>query len=72
MVDIINNTRSIDATKLKSYIAQYAALEPHRAALDPPIVNINGRDQMGLKHPVLAHFICPMDVLADFDENPEK
>ncbi|KAN0080290.1 hypothetical protein V8E55_009856, partial [Tylopilus felleus] len=72
MVDIINNTRSIDTTKLKSYIAQYVAPEPHRAALDPPIVNINGRDQMGLKHPVLTRFICPMDVLADFDENPEE
>ncbi|KAG6370181.1 hypothetical protein JVT61DRAFT_12328 [Boletus reticuloceps] len=72
MVDIINNTRSIDTTKLKSYIAQYAAPEPNKAALDPPIVNINGRDQLGLKHPVLARFICPMEALAAFDENPDK
>ncbi|KAG6374560.1 hypothetical protein JVT61DRAFT_3909 [Boletus reticuloceps] len=70
MVDIINNTRSIDATKLKSYIAQYVAPEPQKAALNPPIVNINGQDRMGLKHPVLARFICPMEALAGFDADP--
>lgn len=69
MIDIINNTILIDATKLKSYIAQYAAPEPHKAALDSPIVNINGQDRMGLKHPVLTCFICPMEVLAVFDED---
>ena len=69
MVNTINNVRSVDTTTLKSHIADYVAVDPHKKALDPPIVNTN-RDQMGLKHPILARLICPVEVLAELVKNP--
>jgi len=72
MNETIHGTRSIDATKLRTYIGQYAAPDPHKAGLDPPIINVTGREEMGLKHPVLARFICPADKLKQFMENPEE
>lgn len=72
MNETIHGTRSIDATKLRAHIGEYAAPEPHKAALDPPIVNSAGREGMGLKHPVLARFVCPADKLEQFMDNPEE
>ncbi|KAG6371164.1 hypothetical protein JVT61DRAFT_9944 [Boletus reticuloceps] len=72
MNEAIHRTRSIDAMKLRSYIGQYVALDLHEAALNPPIINITGREVMDLKHPVFMYFICPADRLKEFIENPEE
>lgn len=69
----IKATRSNDATRLKTCIAQYALPNPYKpASLDPPIINANGRAEMGLNHPILARWLCPADQLKRFDENPEQ
>ena len=69
----IKATQSNDATRLKTCIAQYALPNPYKpASLDPPIINANGRAEMGLNHPILAQWLCPADQLERFDENPEQ
>ncbi|KAG8217992.1 hypothetical protein J3R82DRAFT_6170 [Butyriboletus roseoflavus] len=68
----IHKTRLIDATKLRLSIGLYVAPDPYKAGLDPPIINSTGREEMGLKHPVLAQFICPADQLEQFMANPEE
>lgn len=69
----IKSTRSNDATRLKTYIAQYALPDPYKpASLNPPIINTNGRAEMGLNHPILARWLCPVDQLERFDENPKQ
>ncbi|KAG6372782.1 hypothetical protein JVT61DRAFT_7181 [Boletus reticuloceps] len=46
---------SNDATRLKTYITQYASPDPHKpGSLNPPIVVTNGRAELGLNHPILA------------------
>ncbi|KAG6370493.1 hypothetical protein JVT61DRAFT_11986 [Boletus reticuloceps] len=67
----IKAVRSNDATRLKTYIAQYASPDPHKpGSLNPPIVVTNGRAELGLNHPILARWLCPADQLDRFDKDP--
>ncbi|KAG9308734.1 hypothetical protein JVU11DRAFT_11522 [Chiua virens] len=68
----IHSTRSIDATSLKKQIVQYLLPDPHKEGLKPSIVNGCGQAEMGLKHPVLAHFLCPVDQLEAYDKDPAR
>ncbi|KAG8215163.1 hypothetical protein J3R82DRAFT_8666 [Butyriboletus roseoflavus] len=70
MNETIHSTRSVDTTSLKKHIAQYLPPNPHKAGLNPPIVNGSGRAEMGLKHPILARFLCPADKLGEYDRDP--
>ncbi|KIJ58069.1 hypothetical protein HYDPIDRAFT_94570 [Hydnomerulius pinastri MD-312] len=73
MNGIIRSTRSNDATRLKTVIGHYAAPDPSKAAISPPIYNGSaGRSHMGLNHPVLARYICPIEYLDEFDTDPAK
>ncbi|KAF9219980.1 hypothetical protein BS17DRAFT_810881 [Gyrodon lividus] len=67
---MIGATRSSDAARLKPHISQYAALNTFKAVLGPPIVSCNGRAEMGLNHPILTRWLCPVDALQRFDEDP--
>ena len=67
----IRHTRSNDATRLKASIGLYAAPNPQKEGLTPPIVNTSGRAEMGSNHPTLARFLCPIDSLSDFDMDME-
>ncbi|KAH7881810.1 hypothetical protein F5I97DRAFT_2000613 [Phlebopus sp. FC_14] len=67
---MIRSTRSNNATRLKTYIPQYAAPNPFKVAFNPPIVSSNGRTEMGLNHPILTRWLCPADQLQRFDEDP--
>ena len=70
MNETIHGTRSIDATSLRRYIGQYLSPDPRKAGLDPPIVSGSGRAEMGLKHPVLARMLCPVEKLDEYDNDP--
>ncbi|KAF8123643.1 hypothetical protein EV363DRAFT_1272524 [Boletus edulis] len=72
MNSIIRSTRSSDATRLKPHIAQYIPFNPFKSQIDPPIVHANGRADMGLNHPVLARFLCPVDQLERYDADVEQ
>ncbi|KAH7891070.1 hypothetical protein F5I97DRAFT_2071506 [Phlebopus sp. FC_14] len=67
---MIRSTQSNNATRLKTYIPQYAAPNPFKVAFNPPIVSSNGRAEMGLNHPILARWLCPADQLQRFNEDP--
>jgi hypothetical protein len=69
---MIKATRSSDAARLKLHIAQYTAPNPFKASFDPPIVYKNGRDEMGLNHPILARWLCPVEQLKRFDTDPTQ
>jgi len=66
MTEIIHGTRSVDSTSLKKHVAQYLPIDPHKEGIKPPIVN-GSKAEMGLKHPVLARFLCPVDRVQDYD-----
>jgi hypothetical protein len=69
---VISGTRSDDATRLKVQIGHYAAPEPLKEGLKPTIYNGGSlsRAHMGINHPVLAYFLCPISALADFNRDP--
>ncbi|KAG2139583.1 uncharacterized protein EDB93DRAFT_1106071 [Suillus bovinus] len=71
---IISGTRSDDATRLKVQIGHYAAPEPLKEALKPTIYNGGSlsRAHMGINHPVLASFLCPISALKDFNKDPAQ
>ncbi|KAG8218888.1 hypothetical protein J3R82DRAFT_4567 [Butyriboletus roseoflavus] len=68
----IRTTRSSDAIHLKPHITQYILFNPFKSQINPPIINANGRADMGLNHPVLARFLCPVDQLERFDTDIEQ
>jgi hypothetical protein len=69
----IKAIRSNDATRLKTYMAQYASPDPYKPrSLNPPIVVTNGRAKLGLNHPILARWLCPADQLDQFDKDPQQ
>ncbi|KAG1720077.1 hypothetical protein EDB19DRAFT_2044780 [Suillus lakei] len=72
MTAVISGTRSDDATCLKVQIGHYAAPEPLKEGLKPTIYNGGSlsRAHMGINHPVLASFLCPISALADFNRDP--
>ncbi|KIK80586.1 hypothetical protein PAXRUDRAFT_90592, partial [Paxillus rubicundulus Ve08.2h10] len=67
---MIGVTHSSDATHLKPHIPQYSTPNPFKAVLGPPIVSSNRRAEMGLNHPILAQWLCPVNALTRFDEDP--
>ncbi|KAG2126879.1 uncharacterized protein EDB93DRAFT_1257377 [Suillus bovinus] len=71
---IISGTRSDDATCLKVQIGHYAAPEPLKEAVKPTIYNGGSlsRVYMGINHPVLASFLCPISALKDFNKDPAQ
>ncbi|KAG1770566.1 hypothetical protein EV702DRAFT_977946, partial [Suillus placidus] len=60
------------ATRLKVQIGHYVAPEPLKEGLKPTIYNGGSlsRAHMGINHPVLASFLCPISALADFNRDP--
>ncbi|KIJ58171.1 hypothetical protein HYDPIDRAFT_34427 [Hydnomerulius pinastri MD-312] len=71
MTGMIKTTRSNDASRLGGKIAVYAAPDPSKEAITPPIATgSGGRSHLGLNHPVLARFIIPIDYLKLYDEDP--
>lgn len=70
MNETIHTTWSTDLTSLKKSIAQYLLYDPHKP-LGPLIINGSGRAKLGLKHPILACFLCPPDRLKDYDRDSD-
>ncbi|KAF8436567.1 hypothetical protein L210DRAFT_3647883 [Boletus edulis BED1] len=69
----IKSTRSSDASHLKTQIPSYCLPNPHDpTSLHPPIAVGADRAELGLNHPILARWLCPLDQLKVFDENPEQ
>ncbi|KAJ8594651.1 hypothetical protein M405DRAFT_808738, partial [Rhizopogon salebrosus TDB-379] len=61
MESAISGTRSDGSTRLKTHTGHYVAPNPAGAAVSPPIHDgSNRRTHMGINHPVLARFLCPI------------
>ncbi|KAG1718524.1 hypothetical protein EDB19DRAFT_1837938 [Suillus lakei] len=66
-------TRSDDASRLKSQIGHYAAFNTKDHLIRPAIYDGSGsRTHMGINHPVLVHFLCPIRELKRFSEDTDK
>ncbi|KAG1768272.1 hypothetical protein EV702DRAFT_1203360 [Suillus placidus] len=73
MNSVISATRSDDAARLKSQIGHYAAPIPSDGSLKPAIYNGNpSRSHLGVNHPVLASFLCPVLQLTKFKRDPAE
>ncbi|KAG2136991.1 hypothetical protein DEU56DRAFT_736909 [Suillus clintonianus] len=73
MNSVISATRSDDAARLKSQIGHYAAPIPSDGGLKPAIYNGNpSRSHLGVNHPVLASFLCPVSQLTEFTRDPAE
>ncbi|KAG1733553.1 hypothetical protein EDB19DRAFT_1911541 [Suillus lakei] len=69
----ISATRSDDASRLKSQIGHYAAFNTKDHPIRPAISDGSGsRTHMGINHPVLARFLCPVRELKRFSEDADK
>lgn len=67
----IKNTRSTDASRLKFFIPKYASPDPDNLSIiKPPIVVTKSKAELGLNHPLLARWLCPIDRLEEYDEDP--
>ncbi|KAG1811696.1 hypothetical protein EV424DRAFT_1327427 [Suillus variegatus] len=73
MNGIISATRSDDSTRLKSQIGHYAAPLPAKEPLSPPVNNgTSSRSHLGVNHPVLASFLCPIMAIKDYHQDPAE
>lgn len=66
----INEARSSDAGKLRDRLSAYVTPNPSVASLNPPIPPGTSRSQLGLNHPVLAGYMCPVRSVAAFIKDP--
>ncbi|KAG1759755.1 hypothetical protein EDD22DRAFT_955587 [Suillus occidentalis] len=72
MESTILGTRSDDSTRLKIQISRYAALDPVQHPVSPPVDDSSGRrTHMGINHPVLSRFLCPISEIEKFNEDPK-
>jgi hypothetical protein len=73
MNGIISATWSDDLTRLKLQIGHYVAPSPAKEPLSPPVNNsTSSRSHLGVNHPVLASFLCPIMVIKDYHQDPAK
>jgi len=70
MTTVMSGTRSDDATRLKSHIRHYAAPHPSVSGISPPIIAGTSRAHLGVNHPVLAGFLCPITAVQSFMDDP--
>ncbi|KAG1846636.1 hypothetical protein F4604DRAFT_1936308 [Suillus subluteus] len=69
----ISATRSDDTSRLKSQIGHYAAFNTKDHPIRPAIYDGSGlRTHLGINHPVLARFLCPVRELERFSEDADK
>ncbi|KAI5994684.1 hypothetical protein EDD15DRAFT_2366207 [Pisolithus albus] len=61
----ISGARSDDATRLKVHVGVYAALNPLKAGLEPPLSTTGTRSVFGLNHPFLTKLLCPSSARKD-------
>ncbi|KAG1889701.1 uncharacterized protein F5891DRAFT_916712, partial [Suillus fuscotomentosus] len=67
MQNMINHTRSEDASRLKSCMGSYAAPNPNKDVVHPPINdNSKSHAQMGFNHVQLGKMLCPAKYLTDY------
>ncbi|KAG1799070.1 hypothetical protein EV424DRAFT_1289381, partial [Suillus variegatus] len=71
MQNMINHMCSEDASRLKSRMGSYAAPNPDKDIVHPPITdNSKSRAQMGFNHVQLGKMLCPAKYLADYIKDP--
>ncbi|KAG1718813.1 uncharacterized protein EDB91DRAFT_1089765 [Suillus paluster] len=71
MQNMINHTRSEDASRLKSHMGSYAAPNPDKELICPPITDDSkSRALMGFNHAQLGKLLCPVKYLVDYIEDP--
>ncbi|KAG1800251.1 uncharacterized protein HD556DRAFT_1197085, partial [Suillus plorans] len=69
--NMINHTRSEDASCLKSRMGSYAAPNPDKDVVHPPINdNSKSRAKMGFNHVQLGKMLCPAKYRADYIKDP--
>ncbi|KAG1722129.1 hypothetical protein EDB19DRAFT_2044134 [Suillus lakei] len=67
MQNMINHTRSEDASHLKSRMGSYAAPNPDKKLICPPITDDSkSRAQMGFHHAQLGKLLCPAKYLVEY------
>ncbi|KAG2030539.1 hypothetical protein BDR03DRAFT_878055 [Suillus americanus] len=70
---IISATWSDDPTHLKSQISHYAAPLPAKEPLSLPVNNgTSSRSHLGVNHPVLASFLCPIMAVKEYHQYPAE
>ncbi|KAG1789935.1 uncharacterized protein HD556DRAFT_1446512 [Suillus plorans] len=72
MESVISGTCSDDSTRLKIPICDYVAPNPAEKAVVPPLHDGSSgrRTHLGVNHPVLARFLCPIGEIENFNEDP--
>ncbi|KAN0093335.1 hypothetical protein V8E55_004119, partial [Tylopilus felleus] len=72
MKRIITCVRSDDCARLKERVGHYVPANPGRDIISPPIHDVqSSRSHLGFNHPVLTQFLCPIEHVKDFNENPD-
>ncbi|KAG1721734.1 hypothetical protein EDD22DRAFT_962429 [Suillus occidentalis] len=71
MQNMINHTRSEDASRLKSRMGSYAAPNPDKELICPPITDDSkSHAQMGFNHVQLGKLLCPAKHLVEYIKDP--
>ncbi|KAG2036949.1 hypothetical protein BDR03DRAFT_1011093 [Suillus americanus] len=68
MNTVLSATRSDDAARLKSQIGHYAVAIPSDGGMKPAFYTGSSfKTHLGINHPILASFLCPISQLAVFN-----
>ncbi|KAG1772844.1 hypothetical protein EV702DRAFT_1201306 [Suillus placidus] len=71
MQNMINHTRSEDASRLKSRMGSYTAPNPDKELIRPPITDDSkSHAQMGFNHAQLGKLLCPAKYLVEYTKDP--
>jgi hypothetical protein len=73
MNTVISATRSDDAAHLKSQIRHYAVVISLDGGMKPAFyTGSSSKTHLGINHPILASFLCPISQLAVFHGDKVK
>ncbi|KAG1846262.1 hypothetical protein F4604DRAFT_1688468 [Suillus subluteus] len=68
MNTVLSATRSDDAARLKSQIGHYVVAIPSDGSMKPAFyTSSSSKTHLGINHPILASFLCPISQLAVFN-----
>lgn len=68
----MNETRSSDSARLREKLPTYILQNPKVDTMKPLINASTSKSELGLNHPQLTGYLCPVESVAAFNEGAEE
>ena len=68
----MSETRSSDSARLREKLPTYVLPNPRVNIMQPAVNGSTTKAELGLNHPQLTGYLCPVEFAAEYRENVEE